>query len=178
MPKILMPIAEGFEEIETITVIDVLRRAGITVVTAGLQGSMPKSARGVQIMTDKKFSDIKPEEFDGIVLHGGDPGWRNLGNSQRLLNIIKEFDSKGKIVAAICAAPAILAKAGILEEKRATIYPGMERELPRPRDAKVVVDGNVITAQGPGAAMEFALRIVAELVGEDKARRLKTDLVA
>lgn len=177
MPKVLMPVADGFEEIETIAVVDVLRRAGIDVIVAGFPGSMPKSARGIQIMADKKFADVKPDDFDAIVLHGG-PGWKNLANSQKLMGILKEFDAKGKLLAAICAAPAILAQAGLLEDKRATIFPGMERELPRPRDGRVVADGNIITSQGPGTAIEFALRIVSQLVGEDKARQLKRDLVA
>ncbi len=178
MSKILLPIADGFEEIETIAVIDVLRRAGIEVVTAGLQSSMPRSVRGVQVITDKKFSDIRPDDFDGIVLPGGDPGWRNLANSQRLLTILKDFNSKGKLVAAICMAPAVLARAGILEDRRATIYPGAERELPKPRDARVVVDGNIITSQGPGTAIEFALAIVGYLIGKTKAERIKRDLIA
>lgn len=176
--KVMIPLAEGFEEIEALTVVDVLRRAGITVDTVGVMGSVVSGAHGIRVMTDKKLLEINADEYDAIVLPGGSPGYVNLGRSSKIIEILKEFDSKGKIVAAICAAPSILAKAGILEGKRATIYPGMEKELPYPRGDRVVVDGNVITSQGPGTAMEFALAIVKALLGDDKALQLKRQLVA
>jgi 4-methyl-5(b-hydroxyethyl)-thiazole monophosphate biosynthesis len=176
--KILVPFAEGFEEIEAFTIVDVLRRAGIRVDTVSITGTMVTGAHGVKVMVDKKLADIKIDEYDGIVLPGGMPGAANLGRSVSLIEMIKKLFYKGKLVAAICASPIILAKAGLLDNKKATIYPGMEKELPYPRGEKVVVDGNVITSQGPGTAMEFALKIVEKLLGLKKALELKEKLVA
>jgi 4-methyl-5(b-hydroxyethyl)-thiazole monophosphate biosynthesis len=177
MKKVLIPLADGFEEIEAVTCIDVLRRAGLEVTTAGLPGTLIKGSRNVRITADKKLDETEPEEFDALVLVGGDPGFRNLGNSQKVLDTVKDFEAKGKLVAAICAAPTILAKAGILEERNATIYPGMERELPRPREGRVIEDRNVITSQAPGTAMEFSLKIVEALAGADKADDVKRGMV-
>ncbi|HDD72652.1 MAG TPA: DJ-1/PfpI family protein, partial [Candidatus Aenigmarchaeota archaeon] len=171
------PLAEGFEEIEAMTSVDVLRRAGFDVVTAGLPGTVVTGSRGVRIFTDKKLEDVNMDEFDALVLVGGYPGYLNLGRSRAVLDAIVNFNSKNKVIAAICGAPSVLAKAGILDEKKATIYPGMEREIPRPRGDRVVVDGNVITSQGPGTAMEFALKIVEVLGGKEKSEKLKRDLV-
>ncbi|MEM5794173.1 MAG: DJ-1/PfpI family protein [Candidatus Aenigmatarchaeota archaeon] len=175
--KILVPLAEGFEEIEAFAIIDILRRAGIKVDTVGVVGTVIKSARGISVMADKRLDEINPEDYDGIVLPGGNPGYINLGKSQKIIEIIKNFDEKNKLIAAICASPSILAKAGVLEDKEATIYPGMEKELPHPREGRVVVDKNVITSQAPGTAIEFALKIVEKLLGKEKAMQLKRDLV-
>jgi 4-methyl-5(b-hydroxyethyl)-thiazole monophosphate biosynthesis len=175
--KIMVPLAEGFEEIEAFAVVDILRRAGIKVDIVGVVGTVIKSARGVSVMTDKRLAEINPEEYDGIVLPGGYPGYVNLGKTQKIIEIIKNFNDKGKLIAAICASPSILAKAGVLDDKVATIYPGMEKELPHPREGKVVVDKNVITSQGPGTAIEFALKIVEKVLGKEKALQLRRDLV-
>lgn len=174
--NVLVPLADGFEEIEALTIIDILRRAGIEVVTASLQSSMVESARGVRILADAKLDDINPNDFDAIALPGG-PGHENLLKSQLVLNLIKEMNSKGKIIAAICASPLVLAKAGILNDKRATIYPGLEKNIPRPRSDAVVIDGNVITSQAPGTAMEFALKIVELLAGKNKMEEVKERIV-
>jgi len=175
--KIIVPLAEGFEEIESLTVIDVLRRAGINVETVGIMGSVVSGSHGVRVMADKKLLEINADEYDGIVLPGGSPGYLNLGKSSKIIEILRRFDSAGKLIAAICGAPSILAKVGILEGKKATIFPGMEKELPHPRGEKVVVDGNIITSQGPGTAMDFALTIVEALQGRDKALQLRRQLV-
>ncbi len=173
---VLVPLVDGFEEIEAITVIDVLRRAGIKVTTAGIPSTMIAGSHGIQIVADKKFDALNMRDFEGIILPGG-PGHVHLAKSEKVLNAIADFDSRGKLVAAICAAPLVLTKAGIMADKKATIYPGMEREIPRPRADKVVVDGNVITSQGPGTAIDFALKIVEKLVSRDKANLLKRELV-
>ena len=177
MKNVLIPLADGFEEIEAATCIDVLRRAGLTVITAGMPGTMVKGSRGVKMMADRKMDDVNVKQFDVLVLVGGDPGFRNLGRSQRLLKAIREFGNSDKLVAAICAAPSILARVGLLEKRMATIYPGMEKEIPRPRGNRVVVDGNVITSQAPGTAMEFSLTIVENLLGAAKANELRSELV-
>lgn len=176
--KILVPFAEGFEEIEAFTIVDVLRRAGIKVDMVGVTGTMITGAHGVKVMVDKKLTDVKIDEYDGIVLPGGSQGVVNLGRSASLIEMIKKLFTKEKLIAAICASPVILAKAGLLDNKKATIYPGMESELPYPRGDRVVVDGNIITSQGPGTAMEFALKIVEKLLGKTKALELKEKLVA
>jgi len=175
--KILVPLADGFEEIEAFSIIDVLRRAGIEVDVVGIVGTMVTSARGIRVMVDKRLDEVRPDEYDGIVLPGGDPGYKNLARSSKLMEIIKQMNYKDKLIGAICAAPLILAKLGLLENRKATIYPGMEKELPHPREGRVVVDGNIITSQGPGTAIEFALKIVEKLLGKNKAFQLKQKLV-
>jgi len=175
--KILIPLADGFQEIEAITIIDVLRSAGIEVDTVSLMGSVVTGGHGVKIMADKKISDIEIEKYDGIVLPGGSQGVANLAKSSQLKEFLGKMNEKEKLIAAICAAPMLLSRYHLLDKRRATIYPGMERELPYPRDEKVVVDGNIITSQAPGTSMEFALAIVEKLLGEEKVLELKEQLV-
>ncbi|MEM5793159.1 MAG: DJ-1/PfpI family protein [Candidatus Aenigmatarchaeota archaeon] len=174
--KVMVPLANGFEEIEAFTVVDVLRRAGIEVEMVGVVGSVIEGAHKIKVMVDKRFNEINPKNYDAIVLPGG-PGYKTLERTSQLIDAIKEFDSKGKVIGAICAAPAILAHAGLLDEKRATIYPGMEKELSYPRGNKVVVDQHIITSQAPGTAMEFAIALVKKLKGDAEALRLKKELV-
>ena len=174
--EVLVPLVDGFEEIEAITIIDVLRRSGINVTTVGMPSTMIKGAHGLQVMADKKFDIVNPRDFDSIVLPGG-PGHQVMLKSEKIVNAVADFDSRGKVIGAICAAPTVLVKAGVLSDKKATIYPGMEKEIPRPRADKVVVDGNIVTSQAPGTAMEFSLKLVEILVGRDKAAQLKRDLV-
>lgn len=173
----MMPLAEGFEEIEATTTIDILRRAGINVTTAGLPSSIVRGSRGVRIIADVKMDDVNFDKFDGMILVGGDPGWKNLSMSKRIIDAVQKYNGSKKTLAAICAAPCILAKAGILADRRATIYPGMERELPRPRSDKVIADGHIITSQGPGTAVDFALKIVEMTVGKEKVAKVKRDIV-
>ena len=177
MVKVLIPLAEGFEEIEAVTVIDVLRRAGVNVTTVGIPGSLVVGSRNLRVNADKKLDDIDPEDYEAIVLPGGYPGYVNLGKTQKIMNIITSYNEEKKLIGAICAAPTILAKVGILEDKKATVYPGMEKELPYPRSSKVVVDDHIVTSQGPGTAIEFSLKLIEILVGKDKAKAIKKDLV-
>ncbi|MFH1444985.1 MAG: DJ-1 family glyoxalase III [Nanoarchaeota archaeon] len=177
MKRVLIPLAEGFEEIEASSTIDVLRRAGLDAVTAGIPATMVKGAHDIIFMADKRFEEINLDKFDALVLLGGNPGYINLGKTQSVAAAIKKFNSENKVIAAICAAPSLLAKAGILDNKKATIYPGMEREIPRPRDGNVIVDGNIITSKGPGTAIEFALKLVEILSGKEKAEQTKRGLV-
>ena len=175
--RILVPLADGFQEIEATIIIDVLREAGIEVETVSIGGGWVTGGHGVKIMADKKISDIEIEKYDGIILPGGSLGVANLAKSSKLKEFLEVLNEKNKLIAAICAAPSILAKYHILDNKKATIYPGMERELPYPRDEKVVVDGNVITSQAPGTAMDFALAIVEKLLGRERVWTLKEQLV-
>lgn len=175
--KLMITLADGFEETEAVAVTDVLRRAGITIDIVGIPSSSVTSKNGIRIMTDKKLNEINVNNYDGIILPGGTKGVENLSKTALLLEMIKRLDAQGKLIAAICAAPSILAKIGVLEGKKATIYPGMERELPYPREDRVVIDSNVITSQAAGTAMEFALAIVEKLKGPGKASELKEHLL-
>jgi 4-methyl-5(b-hydroxyethyl)-thiazole monophosphate biosynthesis len=174
--RLIVPLAEGFEEIEAVAIIDVLRRANIKVDIVGVEDEIVAGRNGIKILCDKIISDVKPEDYDGIVLPGGNPGYKNLENNQQVINFIKYFNSKGKIIAAICAAPTILEKIGILEGKKATCFPSMKDKIRNFVDEKVVVDDNIITSQGPGTAIEFALEIV-KLLDPSYYEQLKKDLV-
>lgn len=176
--KLFIPLADGFEDVEAFAVIDILRRADIPIDTVGIPGSVITSSNKVKVMVDRKMIEIRAEDYDGVVLVGGSKAVDILNRTNSLLDIVKKFDAKGKTIAAICAAPTILAKLGVLDNRKATIYPGMERELPKPRDEKVIVDKNVITSQGPGTAIEFALKIVETLKGESKAAQIRRNLIA
>ncbi|MFH1237241.1 MAG: DJ-1 family glyoxalase III [Candidatus Aenigmatarchaeota archaeon] len=177
MKRVLVPLAEGFEELEAMAAIDVLKRAGIDVIVAGLPGTIVKGRSGVKVVTDKRVDEIDQKSLDGIVLPGGNPGYINLGKSKKIIEIINDLDKSKKMIAAICASPSILAKLGILDERRATIYPGMERDVPRPRPANVVTDGHIITSQGPGTSIDFALEIVKMLLGSSQAEKVRSELV-
>jgi 4-methyl-5(b-hydroxyethyl)-thiazole monophosphate biosynthesis len=158
--RLIVPLAEGFEEIEAIAVIDILRRANIKVDVVGVEDEVVAGRNGIKVLCDKIITDVKPEDYDGIVLPGGNPGYKNLENNQQVINIIKSLNGRGKLVAAICASPTILEKIGILEDKKATCYPTMKDKIKNFVNERVVVDKNIITSQGPGTAIEFALEIV------------------
>lgn len=179
--KVLVPLAEGFEEIEAVTVIDTLRRADIEVVTADLGGAAaPRWATGshaIRIATEASLDEVAGEldGFDGIVLAGGMPGAATLRDDPRVQAALQALAAGGKLVAAICAAPIALAAAGVLEGRHATAYPAFRDQLAGAtvvHDQRVVTDGNVMTSAGPGTALEFALRLVAQLVGRAKADEL------
>ncbi len=178
MKKIIVPLAQGLEEIETITGIDVLRRADIEVTTVSLGDVKVKGAHDVVILADKTIDEINVDEFDGILLPGGMPGSANLRDDERIINMVKSLNKKGKLVSAICAAPIVLEKAGVLKGKKATSYPGFDEEMPSCNftDERVVVDGNIITGKGPGAALEFAFEVVNYLAGEEMINKLKGEM--
>ena len=175
--KALVVLFKGVEEIEAVTVIDVLRRADIEVKTAGFASNIIEGSHKIRVFVDMSLEDAVADDFDALVLPGGS-GYKNLINSDEMLKLIKEFDTKNKIIAAICASPAVLGRAGILEDKKATIYPGMEQAIPRSSSEKLIMDKNVITSQGPGTAMVFALKLVEALAGRDKAEKLKKEMIA
>lgn len=176
--KILIPLANGCEEIETITNIDVLRRAGIDVITTSLNNKLVKGAHDIEIKADTSIGEININDFDGILLPGG-PGYTNLRDDNRILEAIKKLYENNKLVAAICAAPIVLAKAGVIDKKKATSYPGCDKEMIGCvySEERVVVDGNIITGRGPGVSIEFALKVVEYLVGDEKVRELKEGLL-
>lgn len=166
----LVILAEGYEEIESNTVIDILRRAEIDVTVAGLEDTKIKGSRDMTVITDTQLKKAGTD-YDALVLPGGQPGADNLHNSGRVNDLIQEFNRKNKVIAAICASPAVvLAPTGILGGKKAICYPGLEDQFPEDviiENKEVVVDGNIITSQGPATAMPFALSIVEKLVGKN-----------
>lgn len=177
---IYLHLAEGFEEIEAVTVADILRRAKIEVKTVSIgKDSYVKGTHGMTIEADMVYDDVDYENCEMIILPGGMPGAANLQEHEGLRKHLECFAENGKKIAAICAAPMILGKYGIIEGKTATIYPGMEDKLTgaRHEDKNVVVDGNIITGRGPAAAMEFALAIVKELKNEAAAADVAGDLL-
>ncbi|MBI3999896.1 MAG: DJ-1/PfpI family protein [Candidatus Omnitrophica bacterium] len=178
--KVLVILAEGFEEIEAITPIDVLRRAGVEVTLAGLGSQIVAGAHGVKFQADVALNDYHGLP-DAMILPGGMPGAKNLGESKKVAELIKKMNSQNRIVSAICAAPALaLAPTGILDGKRATCYPGFEENFSGAitfSTDRVVTDGNIITSRGPGSALEFALELVEKLVGKEKAETLSEGML-
>lgn len=175
MPKVLIPLAQGCEEIEAVTVIDILRRAGIEVTSAGLDAQPVRASRGTVLIPDATLDAALKHHFDMVVLPGGQPGTDNLKKDVRILDLLKRMAQQGKYVAAICAAPSVLAAAGLLDGKRATCYPTCLDDFPRVnlQTASVVEDGKLITSRGPGTAMDFALVLVERLMGQ--AKRLEVE---
>lgn len=178
MSKALVLMAEGFEEIELTSIVNILRRGGVTVTIAGLKDGLITGARGIKIQPDAPLDSIR-ELYDIIILPGGSPGYVNLGNDRRVIELVKNYSDGGKIVAAICAAPTVLAKAGILAGRKATVFRGMESELKNAKyvDRPVVEDGNIMTSQGPGTAMEFGLALLKRLTDERQAGEVKEKLM-
>ncbi len=181
MARALVPLAQGCEELEAVTLIDLLRRAGVEVVTAGLQPGPVKASRGVVLVPDTTLDEVMAQPFDLIVLPGGLPGADHLDRDPRIHTLLRRLSAEGRYTAAICAAPKVLAGAGLLEGKRATSYPGvLERmELPQVEiDLQPVVqDGQVVTSRGPGTAMDFALTLIELLCGNAKRREVEAGLV-
>lgn len=179
MTKVLIPLADGCEELEAVTIIDILRRGGIDVVTAGLKPGIVKASRGVQLVPDTTLDAALRDSYDMLVLPGGMPGATHLKDDVRIVGLLKEMAAAGKYTAAICAAPMVLAEAGLLQGKRATSYPGFLEGLPgvTPSVETVVRDGRVLTSRGPGTAMDFALALVEVLAGADKRQQVEAALV-
>jgi len=179
MHKVLVMLAQGCEEIEAITVIDILRRAAINVTSAGLDDLPVLASRGVMLLPDTTLDLALQRDFDMIVLPGGQPGTDNLKADKRLIALLQNMARDGKQVAAICAAPSVLAAAGLLNGRRATCYPTCLDDYPEvslQTDA-VVEDGNLITSRSPGTAMDFALTLVERLAGSVKRREVEAGLV-
>jgi 4-methyl-5(b-hydroxyethyl)-thiazole monophosphate biosynthesis len=181
MPRVLMPLAEGFEELEAVTIVDLLRRAEIEVVIAGLKPGPVTASRGTVLMPDSTLEAEMAGTFDMVVLPGGLPGAHRLEEDPRVLELLRRQAAAGRYAAAICAAPKVLARAGLLEGKTATAYPGSlgATEFPRLNliEDPVVVDGQVATSRGPGTAMDFALCLVELLVGQERRREVESHLV-
>jgi len=178
---ILVPLAEGFEEMEAVAVIDVFRRADLEVTTAGLEPGPVTGAHGITLTPDTSLDEVRAEDFDAVVLPGGMPGTRRLMEDERVLGTVRALHAEGKHTAAICAAPLVLAAAGVISGVPVTSHPSVRAKL---GDAdvraapRVIRSGKITTSQGPGTAIEFALALVAELVGAERAEELARAMLA
>jgi 4-methyl-5(b-hydroxyethyl)-thiazole monophosphate biosynthesis len=174
MARVALILAEGFEEVEAIAPIDVLRRAGVEVLVVGLTPEPVTSARNVKVVPDTTIDQLSPDELDLVILPGGAGGVERLKEDPRVERLLKAMQEKKKLIGAICAAPTALAKFGLLEGKKATVYPSLVEEIKPAQfiNQAVVEDENVITSQGPGTALEFGLKLAERLVGKEKAREV------
>ena len=173
MKKTAVFLADGFEEIEGLTPVDMLRRAGVDVVTVSISGSHDiHGSHDIIVKADKLFDEVDFDEMDMLLLPGGGKGTENLENCDKLLKLLKKADSDKKLIAAICAAPRVLGKLGFLKGERAICFPGNEKYLEGAEIAegeKAVISGRFITARGMGASVEFGTAVIEALLGKEKA---------
>ena len=177
MAKVLVILAEGFEEIEAVTIIDVLRRADVKVVGASLGDTRVRGAHALTVEADCRLDSVLGETFDAVILPGGMPGSKNLRDDPRVLDCVRRQQQRGHYIGAICAAPIALEAAGVLKGKKATCYPGYELPSAKFSEERVVRDDKLVTSRGPGTAIEFALEWVSLLVGVDKAKQLRESML-
>lgn len=182
MKNILIILAPGFEEIEAITVIDILRRAGFHVTVAGTQPGPIVASRQTKHLPDVLLDEVRAEQFDAVVLPGGQPGTTHLRNDPRVRQLLEQFHARQRPIAAICAAPTVLASLGLLKDRAATSHPTASDEVARAaaqyRDDRVVVDGPIITSRAAGTAMEFAFELVRQWAGEEKVSEVNRSVLA
>ncbi|PCJ29920.1 MAG: DJ-1 family protein [Gammaproteobacteria bacterium] len=181
-PTVLIPLANGCEELEAVTFTDLLRRADINVITASLEENMLITAsRGMHLTADTTLENVIYDDFDMIILPGGMPGTTNLNNSASIHAILKRMHQEKKMIAAICAAPLVLAHAGLLDGKKVTCFPGVLNPADWPSitisQEAIVIDEHLLTSQSPGTAMDFALIIIEQLKGKDFRDRVEVELV-
>ena len=180
MKKIAIFFAEGYEEIEALTVVDLCRRAGIWVDMVSVTDSLQVTgAHGIPVVMDKMLAEVEFDTLDTLVLPGGMPGTRNLEQVPLLMEQVKAFAAAGKYIAAICAAPSVFGHLGLLEGKNACCYPGFEEEL---TGANVMfhpceADGNIITSRGMGCAIDFSLKIIEKLKNDDTASQIGRQII-
>ncbi|HRY15908.1 MAG TPA: DJ-1/PfpI family protein [Candidatus Competibacteraceae bacterium] len=172
MAHVLVPLAQGCEELEAVTIIDLLRRAGVEVTVAGLEDGPVTASRGVVLMPETTLEAVLDRDFDLVVLPGGLGGAQRLEADQHIAALLQRMSEQGRYVAAICAAPKVLASAGLLKNREATAYPGIldaqaDQAGIRLSSAAVVRDGTFITSRGPGTAMDFALTLIETLCGRE-----------
>jgi len=176
MKDLYIQLAEGFEETEAVTIIDVLRRAGLNVISVSITGNrMVKGSHNIEIKADILFEEVDFASGEMIILPGGMPGSKNLNEHEGLRSQIIDYQKQGKYLAAICAAPIVFGNLGILKGKRVVCYPGYEAHLigAEVRSTPFIVDNNIITGRGVGAALQFSMEIVRILKGEESAIELR-----
>jgi 4-methyl-5(b-hydroxyethyl)-thiazole monophosphate biosynthesis len=180
MKKVLVPLAPGFEEIEAITVVDILRRAGAGVTLAGTIAGPVEGRSGIRVIPDTVMENVEELDFDMVVLPGGAVGTENLKKDRRVKNILERLHNRGRFITAICAAPAVLSAIGITRGRTVTSHPSVRGELREEvvTDDRVVSDGNIITGLGAGSAMEFAFKLVETLFGKEKAKEVNSGVLA
>lgn len=179
MPKALIPLANGVEEMEAVITMDTLRRAGWTVISAGIGRRSITASRGVNVVADTEWNGLDLASFDALVVPGGAEGTKALMADATVLDAIRDFAAKGRLVAAICAGPLVLQAAGILNGRRVTCHPAVKDQISGATrlDDRVVVDGRIVTSQGPGTTFEFALTLISLLSGEETANKVRVGLV-
>ncbi len=180
MPKVLIPLADGCEELEAVTLIDLLRRAQIEVITASLRDAPVRCSRGTVLVADCLLDAVLDDDFDLLVLPGGLPGADNLNADPRIHQLINRLAATGKYIAAICAAPKVLVENGILNGRKLTAYPGALAAIDTSNvsitNQAIEIDGNVITSRGPGTAMDFSLQLIEILLGKAARDRVEAPL--
>jgi 4-methyl-5(b-hydroxyethyl)-thiazole monophosphate biosynthesis len=181
MSRVLVPLAQGCEELEAITITDLLVRAGVNVTTAGLDDRPVTASRGTTIIPDTTIDSVLDQTFDLIVLPGGLPGADHLRDDANVQTLLKNHAREGRYIGAICAAPKAVAEAGLLDGKKATAYPGVLEALNDNRievkSSAIEIDGNIITSRGPGTAMDFALTLIELLEGPARKEEVDRQLV-
>lgn len=176
MRKAIVLLAKGFEEVEALTVVDVLRRGGVHCITCSINGEEEVlGSHSIHVKANNLIEKVDQDKYDALVIPGGMPGAANLRDDDKVIELVKKFDKENKILAAICAGPIVLGKAGVLNGKKATCYPGFESELGDASYCKdiVVQDNNIITSMGPATAMYFAFKILENLADEEIVENLK-----
>jgi len=184
MKRVVVPLAHGFEEIETVTVVDILRRAGISVTIAGVEGGAPPAAvegrTGIKLVPDVTIDKVEATDFDMIVLPGGLKGTQTLAKDPRVARLLPLFQEGKRYIAAICAAPTVLAAHGMIAGRKLTSHPSVKEQLTGAiyDEGRVVIDGRLVTSRGPGTAMEFAMALVEILMGSQKVEEINQGVLA
>src|SRR3989338_718256 len=180
MKKVLIPLAPGFEEIEAVPAVDILRRAGVEVVTAGTAENPIEGRNKIRVLTDTSLDSVKEQDFDMIVLPGGAGGTENLKKDMRVKEIVERLYKNGRFITAICAAPTVLSAIGVTAGRTITSHPSVRTKLEKEKlsEERVVVDGNIVTSQGPGTAIEFAFKLVEVLFGKEKVLEVNKGVLA
>lgn len=180
MINVLVPLADGFEEIEAVTIIDILRRAGANVITAGLTKRNVEGSHGIRVIADSVIEEEKNKDWDLVVLPGGVPGAPALAEDKRILSLMKNTYNNGQLTGAICAAPYVLDQAGIIKEHNITSHPAWKDKISSGLHTgkRVQTDGKIITGQSAGTAMEFAFKLVEILFGKEKVEEVNQGVIA
>lgn len=176
MKKAIVLLAKGFEEVEALTVVDVLRRGGVHCITCSIDGDEEVlGSHSIHVKANNLLEKVNVDKYDVLVIPGGMPGAANLRDCEKVIELVKKFNNDKKIIAAICAGPIVLGKAGVLNDKKVTCYPGFEGELEEATHCEeiVVQDGNIITSRGPATAMYFSFKILENLADTETVEKLK-----